>query len=77
MKLADITKDNWIDVLHLTTNEDGIPTLIEKYVASVAASMVQSQFQQGWVTKALEHEGQLVGFTMYRYDEDVYKIVLS
>ena len=39
--------------------------------------MVQSQFQQGWVTKALEHEGQLVGFTMYRYDEEVYKIVLS
>ena len=53
MKLADVTKDNWIDVLHLTTNEDGIPTLIEKYVASVAASMVQSQFQQVWVTKAL------------------------
>ena len=62
--------------MHLTTNEDGIPTLIEKYVASVAASMVQSQFQQGWVTKALEHEGQLVGFTMYRYDEEHQAYVL-
>ena len=76
MKLADVTEDNWIDVLHLTTNEDGIPTLTEKYVASVAASMVQSQFQQGWVTKALEHEGQLVGFTMYRYDEEHQAYVL-
>ena len=76
MKLEDITKDNWIDVLHLTTNEDGIPTLIEKYVASVAASMVQAQFQEDWVTKAIAHEGQLVGFTMYRYDEEHQAYVL-
>ena len=53
MKLADVTKDNWIDVLHLTTNEDGIPTLIEKYVASVAASMVQSQFSKTALPKCL------------------------
>lgn len=76
MKLTEITEDNWIEVLHLTTNEDGIPTLIEKYVASVAASMVQAQFQEGWITKAIEHEDQLVGFTMYRFDEEHQAYVL-
>ena len=62
MRLTAITKDNWIEVLHITTNEDGIPTLMEKYVASVAASMVQAQFQEGWIPRAIEHEGRPVGF---------------
>ena len=76
MELIDITKDNYRDVLFLTTNEDGMPTLIEKHVASVSASMVQAQFEESWVTKALLHEGDIVGFTMYRYDEEHQAYVL-
>ena len=76
MRLTEITKDNWIEVLHITTNEDGIPTLMEKYVASVAASMVQAQFQEGWIPRAIEHEDRPVGFAMYRFDEEHWAYVL-
>jgi diamine N-acetyltransferase len=72
MKLIDITKDNWLDVLFLTTNSDDMPTLCEEFVASNALSMVQAQFERTWTTKAIEHEGQLVGFTMYGYNEDLH-----
>ena len=83
MKLIDITKDNWLDVLFLTTNETitvkgsgepyeakGMPSLCEEFVASNALSIVESVYEKGWTIKALEHEGELVGFTMYGREED-------
>ncbi|MBO6011793.1 MAG: GNAT family N-acetyltransferase [Oscillospiraceae bacterium] len=83
MKLIDITKDNWWDVLCLTTNETitvkgsgepyeakGMPSLCEEFVASNALSIVESVYEKGWTIKALEHEGELVGFTMYGREED-------
>ena len=82
MKLIDITKDNWLDVIFLTTNQKVtvqgnrdpydagyMPTLCEDFVASNALSIVQSVYENGWITKAVEHEGELVGFTMYGYNE--------
>jgi len=47
-----------------------MPTLCEKYVTSNAFSMVQAQYEGTWTTKAIEHEGELVGFAMYGYNED-------
>jgi diamine N-acetyltransferase len=33
-------------------------------------------YENGWITKAIEHEGELVGFTMYGYneEEDFYEL---
>lgn len=83
MKLVDITKDNWEDVIFLSTNETitvkgsgepyeakGMPSLCEEYVASNALSIVQSVYENGWVIKAIEHEGELIGFTMFGFDEE-------
>ena len=83
MKLVDITKENWIKVIFLTTNQKvtiqgneapynagSMPTLCEEFVASNALSIVQSIYENGWITKAIEYEGDLVGFTMYGYCED-------
>ena len=83
MKLVDITKENWIKVIFLTTNQkvtiqgnrdpydvSDMPTLCEEFVASNALSIVQSVYENGWITKAIEHEGELVGFTMYGYNEE-------
>ncbi len=67
MKLIDITTENWPKVLFLTTNQSGIPTLTEEFVASNALSIVQSIYEEGWTVKAIEHDGQIVGFTMYGY----------
>lgn len=83
MKLVDITKENWLKVVFLTTNQrvtiqrngvdhdmSEIPTLCENFVASNALSIVQSVYENGWITKAIEQEGELVGFTMYGYCEE-------
>lgn len=70
MNLIDVTKENWLQVLFLTTNVGQIPTLCEEFVASNALSIVQSIFETGWIVKAVEVEGNIVGFTMYGYNEE-------
>ena len=83
MRLIDITKDNWEDVLFLSTNETitvkgggepyeakGMPSLCEEFVASNALSIVQSVCEDGWVIKAIEHEDTLIGFTMFGWNEE-------
>ena len=83
MKLVDITSENWEDVIFLTTNESitvksgkesfeakGMPSLCENHVASNALSIVQSVYEDGWIVKAIEHEGELIGFTMFGWCEE-------
>ena len=83
MKLVDITSDNWEDVIFLSTNETitvtgsgepyeakGMPSLCEEFVASNALSIVQSVYENGWVIKAIEYEGELIGFTMFGWSEE-------
>ena len=83
MKLVDITSDNWEDVIFLSTNETitvtgsgepyeakGMPSLCEEFVASNALSIVQSVYENGWVIKAIEQEGELIGFTMFGWSEE-------
>ncbi len=83
MQLVDITSENWEDVIFLTTNETitvkgsrepyeakGMPSLCEAFVASNALSIVQSVYEDGWVIKAIEHEGELIGFTMFGWNEE-------
>ncbi len=76
MRIVDITKENWEAVILLTSNEDGRHTIGEKYVASNAYSIVQSIYEKGWVTKAIEVEGNLIGFAMYGLceEENIYEI---
>ena len=68
--LIDVTKENWLQVLFLTTNAGENPTLCEEFVASNALSIVQSIFETGWIVKAVEVEGNIVGFAMYGYNEE-------
>ena len=83
MRLIDITKDNWEDVIFLSTNETitvkgsgdpyeakGMPSLCEDFVASNALSIVQSVYEDGWIIKAIEHDGELIGFTMFGWNEE-------
>ena len=83
MRLVDITKENWEDVIFLSTNETitvkgsgdpyeakGMPSLCEEFVASNALSIVQSVYEDGWIIKAIENDGELIGFTMFGWNEE-------
>ena len=83
MRLIDITNDNWEDVIFLSTNETitvkgsgepyeakGMPSLCEEFVASNVLSIVQSVYENGWIIKAIEHDGELIGFTMFGWNEE-------
>ena len=48
----------------------GMPSLCEEFVASNALSIVQSVYEDEWIIKAIEHDGELIGFTMYGWNED-------
>ncbi|MEK4085128.1 GNAT family N-acetyltransferase [Psychrobacillus sp. FSL K6-1415] len=70
MKLVEINKDNWLKTVLLTTNEDGKATVVEKFVASNALSIVQSIYETGWNVRGIQLDGKIIGFTMYGLDED-------
>ena len=70
MKLIDINKENWEEVILLTTDKDGKHFLGEEYVASNAYSIIQSVYEAGWVIKAIEHDEKIIGFTMYGLSEE-------
>ena len=70
MKLIDINKENWKEVILLTTDKDGKHPLGEEYVASNAYSIAQSIYEDGWVIKAIEHDEKIIGFTMYGFSEE-------
>ena len=89
MQLVDITSENWEDVIFLTTNESvtvksgeesfeakGMPSLCENHVASNALSIVQSVYEDGWIVKAIEQDGKLIGFTMFGWceEEEFYEL---
>jgi len=69
IQLCDITKEIWKYVVGLTTNEDLIPTLSEKYVMSNAYSMLQSVYEESWTAKAIvlcnDDKEKVIGFAMY------------
>lgn len=54
----------------MTTNENGIHTLCEEFVASNALSIVQSFYEKTWTIKAIENKDKLIGFTMYGFCKD-------
>ena len=70
LELIDVTRENWMNVVFLTTNKDSIVTLCEDFVASNALSIVQSVYEDGWTIKAIKVEDGIVGFTMYGYCEE-------
>ena len=47
-----------------------MPTLCEEFVASNAFSILESIYEDGWVTKAIEHDGKTIGFTMFGWVEE-------
>ena len=76
VRLRDIDEDNWMEVALLSTMESGGPKVVEEFIASNALSMVQAQYEETWITKAVYCGKKPVGFAMYGYNEeyDFYEI---
>ena len=74
INLRDITNENFIECIKLTTNKDDNHTIFEEFVASNAFSIAQSKIQDGWVTKAIYEDDTMVGFTMYGFEGNFYEI---
>ncbi|MGO1369200.1 MAG: GNAT family N-acetyltransferase [Senegalia sp. (in: firmicutes)] len=70
INLRNITNDNWIECIKLTTNKNNTHTVFEEYIASNALSLAQSKVQEGWDTKAIYNNETMVGFAMYGYSYD-------
>lgn len=77
VRLEDITEENWMEVSLLTTEQDGIPKVCEKYVSSNALSIVQAVYEGTWEVKAVYCGKKVVGFVMYglNQERDVYEIL--
>jgi diamine N-acetyltransferase len=56
MTFREVTTDNWIACICLTTKK-GEHELFEEFVASNAVSLAQSKVQDGWTTRAIYRKG--------------------
>lgn len=76
VRLEDIDEDNWMEVALLTTEEDGNPKVVERFVASSALSIVQAVYEESWEVKAIYCGKKAVGFAMYGVNPeyDTYEI---
>jgi diamine N-acetyltransferase len=67
IELRNVTSENWIECIRLTTNKEGKRFVFEEFVASNAVSLAQANIQPFWVTKAIYQGDTMIGFTMYGY----------
>ncbi|WP_028562695.1 GNAT family N-acetyltransferase [Paenibacillus pinihumi] len=75
--LREINKHNWETCIQLQV-EPGQ----EAYIASNLYSIAQAQFLDGFVTKGIYKEDQMIGFAMYGLDADdgnywVYRFMID
>ena len=70
VRLQEIDETNWMEVVLLTTQEDGVPRICEEFVTSNALSIVQALYEQTWTVKAVYCGRKPVGFVMYGFCEE-------
>lgn len=59
ISFREITQDNFFECMELSVRED------QPFVASNALSVAESKLFPFWITKAIYHEDEMVGFLMY------------
>lgn len=63
ISLREVTKDNWLDVIHLDISKEQ-----EDYVALNAESIAESRFYDYYVNRAIYRGDKVVGFLQYYPD---------
>lgn len=69
--LNDVTQENWIAIIRLSSAEDQKNKIFEKTIASNCLSLAQASLYDSWVVKSIYHDETLVGFTMYGYSDEL------
>ena len=77
VELREVTKDNWRKCVVMQVSEDQ-----RDYVAPNGYSLVQAAYEPDRYPLAVYMDGEVVGFAMYAYDEDVnmwmiYRLMVS
>ena len=70
IQIRVVDKFNFWDVGELTSNKDGIATVLEEYVCCNAFSIAESHFYPEYKPHALYQGEILIGFFMYKILED-------
>jgi diamine N-acetyltransferase len=66
----EITQENFITCMKLSVRED------QPFVASNAFSVAESKLFPEWITRAIYHEEEMVGFVMYTLDYEKNELYL-
>ncbi|MEH7273703.1 GNAT family N-acetyltransferase [Neobacillus vireti] len=69
--LKEIHKQNWLDIVRLSSAEDQRNKVFEKTIASNSLSLAQASIEENWTVKAIYQDETPVGFTMYGYSEEL------
>ena len=69
--LKEVNKQNWLDIIRLSSAEDQQNRVFEKTIASNCLSLAQASIEENWTVKAIYQNDTPVGFTMYGYSEEL------
>lgn len=69
--LKDVNKQNWIDIVRLSSAEDQQNRVFEKTIASNCLSLAQASIEENWTVKAVYLNDKPIGFTMYGYSDEL------
>ncbi|HHE6468677.1 TPA: GNAT family N-acetyltransferase [Providencia rettgeri] len=64
--IHNISKDNLFDVCELTSNSNGIATVLEDFICCNATSITEASYFPNFYPKALYFQNNLIGFFMYK-----------
>lgn len=69
--LKEVSKQNWLDIIRLSSAEDQRNKVFEKTIASNCLSLAQASMEENWTVKAIYQKDTPIGFTMYGYSEEL------
>lgn len=69
IRIKAVDAQNVFDVCELTTNMDGIGTVLEEYLCCNAVSIAESKYYPEMHPNAIYNNNTLIGFFMYRRTE--------
>ncbi|MBY0144987.1 GNAT family N-acetyltransferase [Neobacillus niacini] len=69
--LKEVNKQNWLDIIRMSSAEDQKNRVFEKTIASNCLSLAQASIEENWTVKAIYQGDTPIGFTMYGYSEEL------
>lgn len=70
IKIKPVDADNVFDVCDLTTNPDGVGTVMEEFLCCNAVSIAESKYYPEMHPNAIYSDSNLIGFFMYKRTEN-------